>query len=146
MIDFALAAERDEGDELPGCDLSGLSPALRPIMDDHHVRVVGGHADGSGWGAGSELRQTARNCDRGRSGGQSDVDAVHHAGDLPLSGPRSRPFCPPAAELSHIGLASWYPAEWRVAIDDLALDSAPSLSVFSPRHARLARNISGRLP
>ncbi len=57
MIDFALAAEREQGKRSGRCDLSGLPPAVSAHYDDHPGGDVWRVALGVGTGTGSELRR-----------------------------------------------------------------------------------------
>ena len=51
MIDFALAAERNEGLSPRDAIYPGLPAALPAHHDDHHVRAAGRHAAGARAGA-----------------------------------------------------------------------------------------------
>ena len=58
MIDFAIAAERDEGLPPVRGDPPGGDPALPPDPDDDAGGAVRGRsADGWAWGEGAELRR-----------------------------------------------------------------------------------------
>jgi multidrug efflux pump subunit AcrB len=57
MIDFALAAERNEGKNSARFDFRSVPAALPPHPDDHHGRHAGRFAAGAGLGTGSELRR-----------------------------------------------------------------------------------------
>jgi multidrug efflux pump subunit AcrB len=83
MIDFALEAERDEGQDARRGHLPGLPAALPAHHDDHHGRAAGRLplALGTAWlGTAPPLGITI-------VGGlivQPGADALHHAGDLSL--------------------------------------------------------------
>ena len=57
MIDFALEAERREGQELARSHLRSLPAALPAHHDDHHGGDAGRRAAGAGRRRGSELRR-----------------------------------------------------------------------------------------
>ena len=57
MIDFALAAERNDGMSSARRHLPGLSAAIPAHHDDHMCALLGGMPMALGWGAGAELRQ-----------------------------------------------------------------------------------------
>ncbi len=57
MIDFALAAERQENKTSARSDLPGLPAAFPPHPHDHHGRDFRRAAAGLGTGTGSELRR-----------------------------------------------------------------------------------------
>ena len=85
MIDFALAAERNEGMNSRDAIYQACLLRFRPIMMTTMCALLGGDADGARLGRGSGTAQASRNCHRRRPGGQPDVDFVHHARDLSLS-------------------------------------------------------------
>ncbi len=88
MIDFALAQERLERQELARLDLRSLPAALPSHPDDHH----GGHAGGIAAGTGRRHRigaaASAGYYDHRRAAGKPDADAVYDAGSVlfPLTG------------------------------------------------------------
>ena len=57
MIDFALAAERNEGKRFGGCDLRGVHAALPADHDDHDGGDAWRAAAGAGNRTGIELRR-----------------------------------------------------------------------------------------
>ncbi len=89
MIDFALAAERNEGMNSRDAIYQACLLRFRPIMMTTMAALLGGMPLALGTGTGSELRQPARHRHRRRPGRQPDADPVHHARDLPLPGPHA---------------------------------------------------------
>ena len=57
MIDFALAAERNEGHEFARRHLPGCLLRFRPIMMTTMCALLGAMPMALGWGAGAELRK-----------------------------------------------------------------------------------------
>ena len=86
MVDFAINAERRDGADAAGRDPSGLPAAVPADLDDHDggdaVRhpADAGHRRRVGTAPAAGLR------DGGRAGAEPDPDALHHAGDLSVSG------------------------------------------------------------
>ena len=66
MIDFALAAERNEGLNAARSDLPGLPAALPAHHDDDHVRAAGRHAAGARTGVRLGTAAAPRYCHRRR--------------------------------------------------------------------------------
>ena len=85
MIDFALAAERNEGMNSRDAIYQGLPAALPAHHDDDHVRAAGRNADGARLGRGRRIAPAARNRDRRRPDCQPDADSVYDSCDLSLS-------------------------------------------------------------
>ncbi len=81
MIDFALAAQRNEGLNSRDAIYQACLLRFRPIMMTTMCALLGGLPMALGWGAGSNRRKP-RNCYCRRASRQPDVDFVHHAGDL----------------------------------------------------------------
>ena len=87
MIDFALAAERERGQEFAGFDLRGLHAALAPDPDDHDGGDAGRSAAGAGDGHRIGTAAAAGNHDHRRADREPDADALHDAGGLSLLRP-----------------------------------------------------------
>jgi multidrug efflux pump len=84
MIDFAIQAEREEGNS-PGHSIyKACLLRFRPIMMTTMAAMFGGVPIAIGGGNGSELRRPLGIAIVG--GLLSDADALHHAGDLPERG------------------------------------------------------------
>ena len=85
MVDFAIAAERDQHHDAGAVDPAGRAAALPPDHDDDH----GGDARRRAVDARHRHRlgnpPAARLCHGRRPDRQPGADAVHDAGDLPLS-------------------------------------------------------------
>ena len=83
MVDFALAAERNEGKDPEGAIFEACMLRFRPIMMTTMAAMFGACR----WRLGITLGATttaAGHCDRRRPDREPDADAVHHAGDLSL--------------------------------------------------------------
>ncbi len=87
MIDFAIAAERNEGQELARCDFRSLPAAIPANSDDHHGGAAGRAAPGVGDGNRIGAAAAARNHHHRRPAVQPDADALYDAGGLSLLRP-----------------------------------------------------------
>ena len=87
MIDFALVAERNGGQELPRLDLRGLHAAVPADPDDDDGRDARRAAAGAGPGRGLGAAPAAGHHDHRRPDREPGAHAVHHAGRLPVSRP-----------------------------------------------------------
>ena len=85
MIDFALAAERNEGMNSRDAIFQACLLRFRPIMMTTACALLGGMPMALGFGVGSELRETARYRHRWRTYRKPDVDVIHHTCDLSIS-------------------------------------------------------------
>ena len=84
MIDFALAAERNEGMNSRDAIYQACLLRFRPIMMTTMCALLGGIANGARVGRRSRVAETAGHRNSGRPGGQPDVDSVHYARYLSL--------------------------------------------------------------
>ena len=84
MIDFALEARAQGGQDAGGGDLPGVPAALPADHDDDDGGAAGRVAAGAGHGIGSELRRPLGITIVGGLDVQPGADAVHDAGDLPV--------------------------------------------------------------
>ena len=87
MIDFALEAERKRGHQPERGDPPGLPAALPPDHDDDDVRADRRVAAGAGQRRRVRAAPPARHRHRRRADRFAVPDALHDAGDLPLSRP-----------------------------------------------------------
>ena len=90
MIDFAIDAERNEGNSPEESIYQACLLRFRPIMMTTMAAMFGGIPIALGGGNGSELRRPLGIADRRRPDGQPDAHAVHHSGRLSLYGPLPR--------------------------------------------------------
>ena len=115
MVDFAIAAERDEHLTTEQSIRKAALLRFRPIMMTTMAAMLGGVPLMLGQGTGSELRQPLGYAMVGGLHRQPGADPVHHAGDLSLSRP--------ALELAvALGQAS----RSRVGADDGSDEPTPS--------------------
>ena len=89
MIDFALAAEREEGKSPEAAIYEACLLRFRPIMMTTCAALLGGLPLALGTGTGSELRRPLGITIVGGLIVSPDADTLHHAGGL--SGLRSHP-------------------------------------------------------
>ena len=89
MIDFAIEAERKEGNSPVDSIYQACLLRFRPIMMTTMAAMLGGVPIAVGGGNGVGVAPPAGHRDRGRVDGQPDAHSLHHAGRLPLS--RSAP-------------------------------------------------------
>ena len=82
MIDFALAAEREEGMEPRAAIHQACLLRFRPILMTTMAALLGALPLMLGQGVGSELRRPLGIAIVGGLAGEPGADAVHHAGDL----------------------------------------------------------------
>ena len=94
MIDFALAAERNEGMSPRDAIYQACLLRFRPIMMTTMCALLGGMPMALGWGAGARAAQASRHRHRRRPDGQPDADFVYHARDLSVSRPASASASP----------------------------------------------------
>ena len=87
MVDFAIAAERDEHLSSAEAIRKAALLRFRPIMMTTMAAMLGGVPLMLGHGTGSELRQPLGYAMVGGLHRQPGADAVHDAGDLSLSRP-----------------------------------------------------------
>ena len=85
MVDFAIAAEREEHLSPEESIRKAALLRFRPIMMTTMAAMLGGVPLMLGTGTGSEIRQPLGYAMVGGLAGQPGVDAVHHAGRLSLS-------------------------------------------------------------
>ena len=93
MVDFALAAERDEGLAPEAVDLSGVHLRFRPIMMTTMAALLGALPLAIGTGTGSEFRRPLGIAVRWRSAGFAVSDALCDAGDIPAFARLERRLC-----------------------------------------------------
>jgi multidrug efflux pump subunit AcrB len=84
MIDFALQAERERGQDRRGRHLPGLPVALQAHHHDHHGRHAGRIAAGPGRRRGRRAAHAAGHHHRRRTDLFAGAHALHRAGDLSL--------------------------------------------------------------
>ena len=87
MVDFALAAERDEHLTTEQAIRKAAMLRFRPIMMTTMAAMLGGVPLMLGQGTGSELRQPLGYAMVGGLHRQPGADPIHDAGDLSLSRP-----------------------------------------------------------
>ena len=97
MIDFALAAERNEGLSPRDAIFQACLLRFRPIMMTTCCALLGGLPLALGTGAGAELRRPLGIAIVGGIDRQPDAHAFHHAGDLSRPRPSARAIQPLAA-------------------------------------------------
>ncbi len=85
MIDFALAAERNEGKNSYDAIYEACLLRFRPIMMTTCCALLGGMPLALGTGTGSELRRPARIRDCRRIDCQPDADIIYHTRYLSFS-------------------------------------------------------------
>ncbi len=97
MIDFALAAERNEGKNSYDSIVEACTVALPPDPDDHHGRAAGRLAAGAGNRHWVRASPSAGNHDHRRADHEPAADAIHDTGGVSilrqpptLVGPRAR--------------------------------------------------------
>ena len=90
MIDFALAAQRNEHKSPKEAILRGLPAAVPAHPDDHHGGAAGRPAAGVGQRHRLGIAPPSGNYDYRRPDLQPDADAFHYSGGLPLHGPARR--------------------------------------------------------
>ena len=97
MVDFALAAERNEGKSSARRHFRSQPAALPPHSDDHLRRHAGRLAAGPRHGHGIGVAPSAGHHHHRRPADEPGADPVHHPGGLPvlrppaaLVGPRAR--------------------------------------------------------
>ena len=110
MIDFALAAERNEGLNPRDAIFQACLLRFRPIMMTTTCALLGGMPLALGSGVWFRTAPPAGYRDRGRSDREPDADAVHDAGDLFVSGSSA-----PALQGAQAGVppSSWHPHSGR---------------------------------
>ena len=86
MIDFAIAAQRDEGKNAEDAIFEGCAKRFRPIMMTTMAALFGTLPIALGGGAGAEATTPPRPLRDRRTGCVAGPDALHHACDLPVSG------------------------------------------------------------
>ena len=84
MIDFALAAERNEGKNSRDAIYEACLLRFRPILMTTMAAMLGAVPLALGTGTGSEFRRPAGNRHHRRAGRQPVADPVHHSGGVPL--------------------------------------------------------------
>ena len=84
LVDFAIAAEREERLTPRDAIEKACLLRFRPIMMTTAAAMMAGIPLALGHGTGSETAPAARIRDGGGTGAQPVVDALHHAGHLPL--------------------------------------------------------------
>ena len=84
MIDFALAAERNEGKNSYDSIVEACLLALPPDPDDHHGRAAGSVAARAGNRHRVGAAPSAGNHDHRRADYEPAADAIHDAGGLPV--------------------------------------------------------------
>ncbi len=134
MIDFALAAERNEGMNSRDAIYQACLLRFRPIMMTTMCALLGGMPHGARLGRGSRIAEATGHRDRRRPAGQPDADAVHHAGDLSLSRQASEAFRPSAAGLppsSRFSRSRW--GSRRVRLSPLRPDTLVGICAEVPR-------------
>ena len=87
MIDFALAAERNEGKNSRDAIFEACQLRFRPIMMTTMAAMFGAVPAGLRYRHRVRTAPAARHRDHRRPARQPDADALHHAGDLSLLGP-----------------------------------------------------------
>ena len=87
MVDFAIAAERNEGKSPEEAIFEACLLRFRPIMMTTMAALLGALAAGPGERRRVGTAPAARHLHRGRPDLQPDADALHHAGGLSLYGP-----------------------------------------------------------
>ncbi len=90
MIDFAIEAERNEGNSPEESIYQACLLRFRPIMMTTMAALFGGIPIAFGTGNGAELRRPLGIAIVGGLDRQPDAHAVHHSGGLPLYGPVPR--------------------------------------------------------
>ncbi len=86
MIDFALAAQRNEAQESQGSDLRGLSAPFPAYFDDYHGRAPRRSSSRAGLRHRIRAAPSSRHHHHRRSDLQSDADPIHHPGRVSLYG------------------------------------------------------------
>ncbi len=98
MIDFALAATREEGKSPRDAIYQACLLRFRPIHDDHDGGAVWRAAVGLVHGGGLGIAASAGHCDCGRLALQPSAHAVHDPGGLSLFRPPPPGMARPSAE------------------------------------------------
>ena len=94
MVDFALAAEREQGKDPVTAIYEACLLRFRPIMMTTFAALLGALPLALGTGVGVRAAPAPGRHHRRRPGGEPGADALHHAGHLPLFRPACRSSWP----------------------------------------------------
>ena len=111
MIDFALAAERNEGKNSRDAIFEACLLRFRPILMTTMAAMLGALPLALGHGDRLGTAPAAGHHHHRRTDRQPDADALHHAGGLPLLRPLS---IPGGSECAHAGVGGRL-SRWRKA-------------------------------
>ncbi len=103
MIDFALAAERNEGLTPREAIFQACLLRFRPIMMTTACALLGGLPLALGQRHGRGIAASAGHRDCGRADREPDADAVYDAGDLSVAGSAADPIQPAASGAASAG-------------------------------------------
>jgi HAE1 family hydrophobic/amphiphilic exporter-1 len=105
MVDFAIHAERNEGLSTEEAIYQACVKRFRPILMTTLAAMLGAVPLMIGTGTGAEIRQPLGYAIVGWPRCQPDTDALHHAGDLPLSRPADGTVAAAVAASARCGVA-----------------------------------------
>ena len=151
MIDFALAAERNEGMDSRDAIYQACLLRFRPIMMTTMCALLGGMPMALGWGAGAELRKPLGIAIVGGLLVSQMLTLFTTPGDLSLSRPAPQAFHVGASRAIATVRDFWFQAAWpaisagantgrTIEMDERnkwvqAMDRQVSLSAYTDAHA-----------